>query len=292
VRQVVVTGATGQLGAAVVQKFRAVGGWLVKGLSHEEVECTDPVSVRAVLAGLSPAVVVHCAAFVRVDDCEDQPDVAFRVNALGALHVARACREAGARCVYVSTDYVFDGTKAEPYTEEDVPQPINVYGASKLAGEHLVRQTCPDAVVVRVASLFGGRGARGKGTNFVLTVLERARRGEALRVVDDIQMSPTYTLDAAEAIVHLVERGALGLFHVVNDGRCTWYEFARKIVELSGLQVPVEPVSHDAFPTRARRPANSALATHRLAGLGIRLRPWADALGDYLAWLAAGIPSG
>lgn len=289
--RVAVVGASGQLGSALV---RALEGARVEviGLGHDRVEVASSESVSAVLEQVRPDVVVNTAAFHKVDECEDNPGAAFEVNAVGALHVARACREVRARCVYVSTDYVFDGTKAEPYTEEDVPQPINVYGASKLAGEHLVRQTCPDAVVVRVASLFGGRGARGKGTNFVLTVLERARRGEAVRVVDDIQMSPTYTLDAAEAIVHLVERGAPGVFHVVNDGRCTWYEFARKIVELSGLQVPVEPVSHDAFPTRARRPANSALATHRLAGLGIRLRPWADALGDYLAWLAAGIPSG
>lgn len=287
----VVVGATGQLGSALVSAFQGATVQTV-GLGHEEVEVTSVANVTAVLEQLRPDVVVNTAAFHKVDECEREPGRAFDVNALGALHVARACGEVGARCVYVSTDYVFDGNKAEPYTEDDPPGPINVYGASKLAGEHLVRQTCPEALVVRVASLFGGRGARGKGTNFVLTVLERARRGERLRVVNDIRMSPTYTLDAAEAIVQLIERGASGVFHVVNEGQCTWYEFAMKIVELSGVRTPVEPVSRDAFPTKARRPGNSALATERLTRFGIRLRPWTNALRDYVTRLAAGTPSG
>ena len=284
--RVAVVGASGQLGSALVQVLEGAQLQTVS-LGHERVEVTRAANVTAVLEQEHPDVVVNTAAFHKVEECEREPGRAFEVNALGALNVARACQALGARCVYVSTDYVFDGTKSEPYTEEDTPKPVNVYGASKLAGEHLVLQTCPDALVVRVASLFGGRGARGKGTNFVLTMLDRAHRGEPLRVVNDIRMSPTYTLDAAEAILQLIERGVVGVFHVVNEGRCTWYEFARKIVEISGLEVPVEPVSHGAFPARARRPVNSSLATERLAGLGIRLRPWTDALGDYLAWLAA-----
>lgn len=193
--------------------------------------------------------------------------------------------------MYVSTDYVFDGTKPEPYTEDDRPNPVNVYGASKLAGEHLVLQTCPDALVVRVASLFGGWGARGKGTNFVLTVLDRAHRGESLRVVDDVRMSPTYTVDAARAVVELLRRGATGIYHVVNEGSCTWYEFARTAVRMSGLDVPVEPVPSTAYPTKARRPPNSALSTERLARVGIRLRHWREALAAYLEELAGrGMP--
>lgn len=281
-RRAAVIGATGQLGQAVVRALEGGEEWAVWSLSHEDVECTDPNSVRRAITSLRPEVVVHCAAFVRVDDCEEQPDRAFEVNALGALHVARACREVGARCVYISTDYVFDGSKSEPYTEEDPPNPINVYGASKLAGEHLVRQTCPDALVVRVASLFGGSGARGKGTNFVLTVLDRARRGEPLRVVDDVRMSPTYTVDAAHAVVELIRRGERGIFHVVNGGSCTWYEFARRILAVVGLEAPVEPVSRDAYPARARRPANSALSTEALRELGIRMRSWQQALEAYL----------
>jgi dTDP-4-dehydrorhamnose reductase len=287
VTPVVVVGATGQLGSGVVRAFRETGGYAVVGLSHGEVECTDPASVLETLVPLRPTVVVNCAGFVRVDACEEDPKRAFEVNALGALHVARACREAGARCVYVSTDYVFDGAKAEPYLEEDLPNPLNVYGASKLAGEHLVVQTCPDALVVRVASLFGGLGSRGKGTNFVLTVLERARRGEALRVVDDVRMSPTYAEDAAAAIVELVAGGACGVFHVVNKGACSWYELAVRVLELAGLRVPVHPVPQEAYPARARRPRNSALSTAKLEARGLRLPPWEDAVQRYLAALSA-----
>ncbi|MER3456536.1 MAG: dTDP-4-dehydrorhamnose reductase [candidate division GAL15 bacterium] len=280
VTRVAVVGASGQLGRELVRVLEHSGE--CKGFGHEDVECTDPRSVTAALAPYRPDVVVNCAAFVRVDACEEDPRRAFEVNALGALNVARACREVGARCVYISTDYVFDGTKAGPYAEQDRPNPVNVYGASKLAGEHLVLQTCPDALLVRVASLYGGTGARGKGTNFVLTILERARRGEALRVVHDVRMSPTYAPDAAQAIVALLRRRAAGIFHVVNDGSCTWYEFAVRALELAGWGVAVEAVPQAAYPTRARRPPNSALSTHKLAALGIHIRPWQEALGEYV----------
>jgi dTDP-4-dehydrorhamnose reductase len=285
---VAVIGATGQLGSEVVRAFERGGGYIVTGLSHGDVECADPASVAEALVPHRPEVVVNCAAFVRVDECEDRPEKAFRVNALGALHVARASAQVGARCVYISTDYVFDGIKPEPYTEEDAPNPINVYGTSKLAGEYLVRQTCPDALIVRLASLYGGQGARGKGTNFVLTILDRARRGETLRVVNDIRMSPTYAPDAAAAIVGLIERGTTGVVHVVNDGSCTWYELARRALALAGLEVPVDPVPHTAYPMRARRPVNSALSTARLRALGLASRSWEDALAEYVARVIGG----
>jgi dTDP-4-dehydrorhamnose reductase len=284
--KVAVIGPRGQLGSALCEAFRRRAVDCVE-LDHGRVEVTDPQSVLVALRDARPAAVVNTAAFHKVDACEEDPKRAFEVNALGALHVARACREAGARCVYVSTDYVFDGAKAEPYLEEDLPNPLNVYGASKLAGEHLVVQTCPDALVVRVASLFGGLGSRGKGTNFVLTVLERARRGEALRVVDDFRMSPTYAEDAAAAIVELVAAGASGVFHVVNKGACSWYELAVRVLELAGLRVPVHPVPQEAYPARARRPRNSALSTAKLEARGLRLPPWEDAVQRYLAALSA-----
>lgn len=283
--RVAVVGAAGQLGRALCAALEHAG-LEHEPLGHDRLEVEDPDGVGRVLRDVRPDVVVNTAAFHKVDACEEDPRRAFEVNALGALHVARACREVGARCVYISTDYVFDGTKPEPYTEDDRPNPVNVYGASKLAGEHLVLQTCPDALIVRVASLFGGRGARGKGTNFVLTVLDRARQGQPLRVVDDVRMSPTSTADAARAVVELLRRGVTGVFHVVNEGSCTWYEFACEAVRLAGLDVPVEPVPQAAYPTKARRPANSALSTAKLARAGVSLRPWQDALAEYVAHLA------
>lgn len=289
-KRVAVIGATGQLGSELVRALEGAGAYDVFPLSHQEIECAEAESVRGALSEVRPEVVVNCAAFVRVDEAEDRPDEAFRVNAVGALHVARTCEDLGSKCVYASTDYVFDGEKGDPYTEEDCPRPINVYGASKLAGEHLVLQTSPGALVVRLASLYGGQGARGKGTNFVLTILDRARRGEPLRVVDEIRMSPTYAHDAAVAIVELLERRATGVYHVVNEGSCTWYEFAKAAVAVAGLNAVVEPVSRREYPTKARRPADSALSTGRLRGTNIRMRPWKEALTAYLGSAAKGEP--
>ncbi len=284
--RVAVIGATGQLGAALVAALRTGSAAAVFPLGHEDVECTDPQSVDAALTPLRPDVVVNCAAVVRVDACEDRPEDAFRVNALGALYVARAAARLGAACVHISTDYVFDGRRDAPYREADPPAPINVYGASKLAGEHLVAQACPRWLIVRTASLFGGTGARGKGGNFVTTILDRARRGERLQVVDDVRMSPTYAPDAAAALERLIARGVTGLYHLANRGACTWYEFALRILTLAGVTARVDPVPATAYPARARRPPNSALNVTRVEAVtGTTMRSWEDAVADYLSAL-------
>lgn len=281
--RIAIIGSTGQMGTDVVRVAAEAGNYEVVPLGHDRVEVCDAQSVHSVLAEVRPEVVVNCAAFVRVDECEDQPKEAFQVNALGALYVARACAELGALCVYISTDYVFDGAKGEPYTEEDAPCPINVYGVSKLAGECLVQQVSPKRLIVRVASLFGKAGARGKGGNFVETILSKARAGEPLRVVNDIRMSPTYTLDVALALERLIKRGDTGLFHLTNKGACTWYEFASKALELAGLAARVEPISSSDYPARARRPTDSSLKSVRVDGfVAGSLRPWEEALKAYL----------
>ncbi|MFQ6011621.1 MAG: dTDP-4-dehydrorhamnose reductase [Nitrososphaerales archaeon] len=281
--RVAVIGSTGQLGSDLVELLGKTGDYQVFPLSHQKIECTDSDSVRRALNEVSPGIVINCAAFVRVDESEDRPEEAFRVNTLGALCVARACAEIGAVCAYISTDYVFAGEKREPYTEEDMPCPRNIYGASKLAGEYLVQQACPRWLIVRVASLFGKAGARGKGGNFIETILAKAKAGETLRVADDILMSPTYTCDAAVALERLLSRGILGLFHIANKGACTWFEFARKVLDLTGLEVKVEPIAFAGFHLKASRPVNSALATAKLDHLSEgNLRPWHEALKVYL----------
>ncbi len=284
--RVAVIGSTGQLGTDLVQVLTERGNHEVVPLAHDRVEVADLESVHTVLAEVRPDIVVNCAAFHRVDECEDRPAEAFGVNSIGALHVARACAEVNALCVYISTDYVFDGEKGRPYTESDAPSPINAYGASKLAGEHLVRQTCPRWLIIRVASLFGKAGARGKGGNFVETILAGAKEGRPLRVVNDIRMSPTYTYDAALALVRLVRQGATGLVHVTNAGACTWHEFARKALELVGSDTKVEPISSSDYPAKARRPRDSSLGSGKFPARG--LRPWEEALMAYLVekgWL-------
>lgn len=282
-QRVAVLGSTGQLGTDLVEILRQDDCFDVIPLSHQDADCTKADEIRSVVVKLRPDVVINCASYVRVDDSEDQPELAFQVNALGAHNVARVCAEINACCVYISTDYVFDGTKEMPYVESDPTNPINVYGTSKLTGEYLVRQTAPRWLIVRVASLFGKTGARGKGGNFIETILAKAKRGEHLRIVDDICISPTYTRDAAEALRALLTKDATGVVHAANDGTCTWHGFAKTALMLCDLPVEVTAVSSTAYPTRARRPKNSALSSERFsAKLNYSARRWQDALQAYL----------
>jgi dTDP-4-dehydrorhamnose reductase len=278
-RRVAIIGSRGQLGTDIVEAFQSHEAYEVIPLTQAQADCTDAESVRKAVLRIRPPVVVNCAGFVHVDECEDQPQQAFAVNALGALHVARACAEANSMCVHISTDYVFDGSKAGYYTESDSAYPVNVYGASKFAGEILVRQTVPHWLIVRAASLFGRTGARSKGGNFVETILAKAKMREPLRIVNDVRMSPTYTRDAATALVRLVETGANGIVHLTNDGACTWYEFAQQILDFVGLRVFIDPVSSKEYSTPARRPKNCVLQSERSL---VKLRSWQDALKAYL----------
>lgn len=281
--RVAVIGSRGQLGSELVAVLGAVEGYEVIPLTRDDIDVADPASVRRVLAAAKPAVVVNCAADVRVDECEDRPEEAFRVNALGALHVARACAAHDALCVYISTDYVFDGEKGEPYAEDDRPRPINVYGGSKLAGEYLVQQAGCRWLIIRTASLFGRAGARGKGGNFVDTIVAKALRGEAIKVVSDIRMSPTYTLDTARALERLLHHDVTGIVHVTNTGSPTWFEFARTALELIDRHAKLEAVSSEQYPMKARRPRNSSMRSLRLSAFHKDgMRPWQDALNAYL----------
>lgn len=276
--RVLITGAGGMLG-------RALAGALgdrheVIAASHGELDVTDLIAVQAALALRAPDVVVHVGAWTNVDGCERDPDRAFRVNGLGSRNVALACQATGAACCYVSTDYVFDGTKADPYTEFDRPNPISVYGASKLAGECAVRALTPRHWIIRTSWLYGSGGS-----NFVDTILARARAREGLRVVNDQRGSPTYAADLAHGISRLIQEPRYGLWHLTNSRSCTWYDFAAVILERAGLhRVRVEPISSRDLGRPAPRPRNSVLRNYcwELEGWPV-LRPWPEALGDYLA---------
>ena len=214
---------------------------------------------------------------------ELSPEKAFQVNAIGALNVARVASEIDAVNVYISTDYVFDGSKGEPYTEEDVPNPINVYGLSKCAGEIFTKNYSKKHYIVRVASLYGKAGASGKGGNFVEFMIQKAKRGEEIRVVDDQFMSPTYTKDVARTLKKFLElRPEFGVYHMVNEGFCSWYEFTKAIFEILGWDVEVKPIKSSELKRLAKRPRFSALKNKRLEELGLKMRPWKEALEEYL----------
>jgi dTDP-4-dehydrorhamnose reductase len=199
--------------------------------------------------------------------------------------LALACNEAGARFVHFSTDYVFgaDAARTASYTEDDAPGPVSVYGQSKRAGERAVLSASPRHLVIRTCGLYGVWGSGGKGGNFVETMLRVAGQGKPLRVVHDQRCTPSYTADVADAAVQLIGRGGAGLFHVVNGGECSWFEFAAEIFRQSGLKPDLTPITSAEFAAAAKRPAYSVLSTAKLTGFGVPpLRPWADALAEYL----------
>ena len=264
--KIVVTGAGGQLGRELVDAAKAKGH-SVRGLARADLDVTDSAAVRAAMTREKPDVVVHAAAWTAVDACESDRDKAFLFNGTATEHIVRAARDVGARVVYVSTDYVFDGTKPAPYVETDVPNPQSVYGASKLAGEHAVDLALD--TVVRISWVCGFHGA-----NMVKTILRIAAQQDTLTFVDDQVGNPTFADDAARMIVHLADAGHAGVWHVTNQGSVSWYEFAREVMRAAALDPSrVKPVkTRDLVPARpAPRPANSVLENKRLRDADIAL---------------------
>jgi len=275
--KVAIIGANGQLGSDLVKVFSDA-----IPLTRKELDVTDYESLK-ILKEIKPDVVINTAAYVRVDDAEIEADKAFQVNAVGALNVTKICNEIKAVNVYISTDYVFDGTKGEPYTEEDTPNPLNVYGLSKYAGEVFTRNYSERYYIIRVASLYGVAGARGKGGNFVEFMIQKAKSGEEIRVVNDMFMSPTYTRDVAIMLKRFLElKPEFGVYHMVNDGYCSWYEFTKEIFNILGWDVQVTPIKSSELNRLAKRPLFSALKNQKLEKLGLKMRHWRDALRDYL----------
>ncbi len=278
-----VLGAAGQLGRDLCPRLAALGE--VVPLSRADIDLAKPDTIAPAVAAMRPDVFVNCAAYNLVDKAEAEPDAALAVNQLGVAALAIACAAIGARLVHFSTDYVFgsDGARTMRYTEEDEADPVSVYGASKLGGEQLTLAASPDNLVVRTCGLYGVWGSGGKGGNFVETMLRVAAQGKPLRVVNDQRCTPSYTADVAAATVALLERGASGLFHVVNSGDCTWYEFAAEIFRQAGLKPALTPIASADRTDPAKRPAYSVLSTAKLVASGVAaLRPWQDALAAYL----------
>ncbi len=250
---------------------------VVECLPRARLDVTQPGQIREAFASFAPEVVVHCAAFTRVDDCETRKDEAMRVNGIAPGYLAAAL-PAEALLVHVSTDFVFDGRKGRPYRELDAPCPLSEYGDSKLLGEKAVRSRRGEWLIVRTSWLFGHGGK-----NFVTTILEKARRGDPLSVVDDQRGCPTWSADLAGAIVHLVEKGETGLYHAAGSGEATWFDFAKAIVQAGGLATPVRPISSRDLDRPAVRPADSRLDTSKLATTGYRMLDWREALARFLA---------
>ena len=270
-----ITGGGGQLASDLVSLI----GEDAHTLTHAELDISDRDAVRRAYAEVEPELVINCAAFHNVDVCEREPQRSWEVN----VEAVRELAHEGVPLVHISTNYVFDGRRDEPYAEEDLPAPRSVYALTKLAGEYAALAYAPRAIVVRTAGLYGLHGSASKGGNFVQRMLTRAREGQALKMVADQRLQPTFTADLAAAIVEAVAAGAEGVLHLTASGACSWYEFTAAIMANAGLEVEIEPAQTVIAPDGPDRPLNGVLARTRADGLGLSpLRSWEDALSDYM----------
>ena len=276
----ILIGAAGQLGSDLVRAFDGGGGGALVPLTHRDIDILDARRAAETLTALRPTHVINTAAWNLVDRAEDEPDAAFALNrdAVGAL--AATCERLGAALVQFSTDYVFDGAKRTPYAEDDAPNPLSVYGESKLAGERLARERCGRTFLIRVAALFGIARSAGKGgSNFVEAMLRGAGSGRTLRVVADQVTAPSYTRDVARGVWRILASGRPGLYHVSGSGEASWYDFAREIFRREGVAPALSAVTADEYGARARRPAYSVLGHGALRALGHPSPPsWTDGL--------------
>ncbi len=280
---VLVLGAGGQLGSDLL---KLAGRRAVTGLGHPYFDIRDRELLRSAIAARHPDVIVNAAAYVDVEGCETNRELAFAINAEAVRNLAEEAYRAGALLVHLSTDYVFDGARREPYPEDAVPAPINVYGASKLEGENFVRASAPRHLIVRSSGLYGTSATRAKG-NFVRTMLRLGRERGEVSVVEDQVLTPTNTVDLAGLLWRLVDGGAEGTYHATNAGSCSWFEFARAIFEIAGIDVRMKAIDTTTLGYRARRPAYSVLDNSKLESAGFgHLRPWREALAAHLEALA------
>ncbi|AJY74595.1 dTDP-4-dehydrorhamnose reductase [Paenibacillus beijingensis] len=274
--KIAVTGANGQLGTELAE-WKAEG-LDIRGYVRETLDITDLSQCKMCFAEFKPDVVIHCAAYTAVDQAEAEPDAAYRVNAAGTRNVAVAARAVGAKLIFISTDYVFDGTGTRPYNEYDRTNPLSVYGKSKLAGEQLVQTLHERYFIVRTSWVYGRYG-----NNFVKTMLKLGKERDRLSVVADQVGSPTYVADLAAFVLELAGSEAYGIYHASNSGTCSWYEFAKAIFEESGMSVTVEPCTTEQFPRPAPRPRYSVMDHSAIRANGFEdLRGWREALRDFL----------
>lgn len=278
--RVLVTGKHGLLGGAIVREFSSAAD--VIALGRDELDVSDANAVAARLSETRPDVVINCSAYNDVDRAEDEPAHALEVNAFGALALARAAAERDISLIHYSSDFVFDGEKGSPYTEDDAPNPRGAYAASKLLGDWFALEA-PRSWVLRVESLFGRRAPGDKRRGSLGTILDGIRRGDEVSVFIDRTVSPSYTADVAHATRTLFESGATpGLYHCVNSGAATWADIAREAARLLGLPLKMHPVTLETAGLKAPRPRYCALSNGKLASIGIIMPTWQDALARYL----------
>lgn len=275
--RILVTGVKGQLGYDVVNELEKRGHTAI-GVDIDEMDITDAEAVDRVITEADVEAVIHCAAYTAVDAAEDNLELCRKVNATGTENIAKVCKKLDLKMVYISTDYVFDGEGERPWEPDDRRDPLNAYGIGKYEGELAVEENLEKYFIIRIAWVFGVNGK-----NFIKTMLKLGETRDEVSVVNDQIGSPTYTYDLARLIVDMVETEKYGRYHATNEGFCSWYEFACEIFRQAGMNVKVNPVTSDEFPTKAKRPHNSRMSKEKLSENGFeRLPSWQDALKRYL----------
>ena len=280
--KILLIGATGQLGGDLL---RNNPGHDILAPGRDELDLSRPERIDAVIRHARPDCVINCAAFHNVPLCEEQPGNAFIVNCVAVRDLARVCADIGSWLVTFSTDYVFGGERRTPYAETDAPSPVQIYGVTRLAGEHAALYTAPHrAVVIRTCGLYGRSGAKSKGGNFVDGRVADGKAGKRIEMACEQIVAPTSTDDLSWAVHALISHSELtsGIYHLVNEGSCSWYEFTRAIMELMNYRSEVVPVDRGGRTGNMRRPVYSVLANNKAQALGIKLRPWREALEAYL----------
>jgi dTDP-4-dehydrorhamnose reductase len=276
-----IIGANGQLGSAISDYFSQ--NHVVIKLTHEDIEISDIDNVRDVLKSSKVELVINTAAYHNVPKCEENPTVAYSVNAVGSLNLARITHELDIPLLHYSTDYVFDGSKLSPYHEDDETHPLNVYAESKLSGENLIRNYCQRYFIIRVSGLYGRTVCRAKGSNFITTMMKAAREKPEVKVVTDEILTPTPVTEIAMNSFYLAETDAYGLYHMTSQGECSWYEFAEVIFDEFGLSTPLKEALTDDFPQTVNRPTYSVLENRNLKSIARdKMSPWKTSLQTYL----------
>jgi dTDP-4-dehydrorhamnose reductase len=280
VTSVSIIGPNGQLGSDLVKVFTKAG-WKVNSITHAQISVESAESVATALKNAETDWIINTAAFHKVDECEKDSQKAWEINAHGAKNVASVAKEYGMRSIFISSDYVYSGNKGSFYNEIDPVSPINAYGHSKAGGEAVTLAASPSNLVIRIASVFGSVGSSGKGGNFVETIINKAKAGDPLTVVDDILMTPTYTVDAAKKILELVSRDESGIFNATNSGITSWFGFANEILTQTGLKTSLSATQTN-FESSPKRPVNSALDITKVEQFLSISPAWTDGLKDYL----------
>ena len=274
---ILVTGSTGQLGSDVVKELLK-RGYSTLSPNRSEFNLCSEDSIRNYILNSNCEAIVHCAAYTQVEKAEDEKDLCIKINATATKHIVKCAKILDIPMIYISTDYVFDGTKDGEYTENDETNPINIYGESKLAGEKYVQEILDKYYIVRTSWVFNINGK-----NFIETMLRLSKANNQLSIVNDQIGSPTYTKDLSRLLVDMLETSKYGLYHATNEGYCSWYEFANTIFKLANINIDIKAINSNEYASRAKRPLNSKLSKDKLIEYGFKPLPhWEDALKDYL----------